>query len=172
MNYPFRRSGFRPRLDTVVISIHAGARSQGTYDAEASYAVAFGDEDCERNESGSLDEYESRTQYRALLEALRSALEICKTMIEDDELPCQSPTFIIKTNNKTLIRSMDEWIWDWVDDGGAKANGQQVEHWETVEEIHQTILGIEEDGAEVLFWKVDRADIPDADHLMRTELDS
>ena len=167
MNYPFPRSGFRPRLNTVVISIHASARVEWGDVTEFPFAVAFGDEESDRNVCSVLNCWpEKQTQYRALLEALLVALRVCKIMIEDKELPYRYPTFVIKTNNMTLIRSMVEWIWDWVNERGAKANGKPVEHWDVIQEIHDTILELETDHAHVLFWKVDRADIADADDLL------
>ena len=172
MNFPRHGSRFRPVMNSVVVSIHSGARPNNRSYGSAAYAVSFGDKPCVRDMFDLLDEDLPQTQHRAILEALDMCLDTFHDMVRNDDIPFGRPLFVIKTNSETLIRSMDEWIWDWVENGGYKKNGKEVEHWDLIEKIHETICYLESDfNATVRFWKVDREDISDAVSLMRDALD-
>lgn len=160
-------------MNTIVVSIHGGARPNDRSDPKgrAAFGVSFGSPGCPRNTHGTLELEAVQTSQRAILEALRQALTILENMYHDGEFLDRYKEIIIKTNNNYLAMSMDEWIWTWLGTGGKKSNGKLVEHWPTILELHKTICRFESSyWASVRFWKVDREDIEDADTLMKSAL--
>ena len=173
MNFPYRGATFAPRMNTIVVSIQGGARpnDRNAEDAAAAYAVSFGHPICARNSWGLLAETEAQTAHRAVLEALSVAFRILEYMHWCGEFQGKWKEIIIKTNNEVLIKSMNEWAWDWMRTGGVKASGENVEYWHVLEWLHRTICKFEVFyHASVRFWKVDRDDLTDADDMMRYQL--
>lgn len=79
---------------------------------------------------------------------------------------------IIKTDSDYLHKSMTEWIWKWMANGGVASTGREVKHLEYLLALHRRILQVENaKQIRVLFWRVPRAFNGGADALANLALD-
>ncbi|KAI1767937.1 ribonuclease H-like domain-containing protein [Hypoxylon sp. FL1150] len=132
---------------TVVVSIDGACCGNGTPSARAAWGVYFGP-NSPHNDCGLLDPTLPQTSTRAEIEAL--------------------------TDSDYLVKAMSRWIKGWIENGGRKAGGGPVAHFQVLKDIHEFIEEMtygDEGGLYSKFWHVPRAQNPEADTLANRALD-
>ena len=155
---------------SIVVSIDGASRgnNRSNPNSRASYGVYFG-KTSPHNRCGCLDRQFVQTSSRAEVEAAIQAVEI----IAELDLTGQRLTrVILKTDSDYLHKSMTEWIWKWLDNGGETSTGREVEHVEYFFALHHRIMEIEKTKRiRVQFWRVPREFNKGADALANLALD-
>lgn len=164
-NFPYRGSGWRPRMNTIVLQIHGIADS-----AQAAGGVYFGRED--RDSRFTLGVLHRQTHQTAILVALYQALQRLIAM-RHVTLDDRWREAIIMTNNTYVIQSFNKWVWQWEVNGWQHIRrGGQIQHMEIIREIQNLLTHLENDlNMAVRFWKVDKKDIPGARKCANVALD-
>lgn len=155
---------------SLVVSIDGACRGNNRSDpnSRASYGVYFG-QTSPHNRYGCLDRELVQTSSRAELEAAIKAVE---TIAELDLTGQRTTRVILKTDSDYLHKSMTEWIWNWLANGGKASTGRKVEHVEDFFALHHRIMEIEKaKRIRVQFWRVPREFNQAADALANLALD-
>ncbi|KAI6085181.1 ribonuclease H-like domain-containing protein [Hypoxylon rubiginosum] len=169
MRHP-RTGVIEPDRLTVVLSIDGACRGNGTPTARAAWGVYFGPQS-PHNASGLLDPTLPQTSSRAEIEALSQALRIIRTTISADYTMTR---FRIRTDSEYLMKALSLWIEGWIENGGRRAQGKPVAHYQVLKDIHERLEDMEygEDGGmDFKFWHVPREKNREADALANQALD-
>lgn len=171
MNFPYRGSHWRPRMKSIVVSIDGGSRGNDSTNpnSKAAYGVSFGP-GCIWNVCHVLKATDPQTSSRAELEAVRQALHVVLTRRTQGEFDGWREV-IIKTDSYYVAKSLSQHIWEWEVNGYRKADGTPVKHADLIQDIHATIVAMEQHMA-VRFWRVDRQWNAEADVLVNRALDA
>ena len=171
----FPRPGlnWQPRMNTIVIQVHGIASPNATSDPDsvATAGVYFG-QGSPRNMDFVLPKHMEQTNNKAVLEAIRSALNAVVSM-RHTVLDPRRKEVIILTNSDYAKKSLSEWVWSWERNGWnhMQNSNDPIAHLDTMQEIHNVILHMETTlNMAVRFWKVSREDIAGADGLAQSAM--
>lgn len=84
---------------------------------------------------------------------------LCKPNAPDHgPFPCRVKHVVIKSDSAYLVNSMTDHIGTWQANGWINTGRQPVKNRDLWEELQSAIRDVEEEGAFVSFWHVERAD--------------
>lgn len=140
-------------------------------DSVAAAGVFFG-ANCPHNINFVLPNYMDQTNNKAVLEAIRTALNEVMTL-RHTVLDPRWKEVIIMTNSEYAKKSLNQWAWSWEQNGWnhMRQQNKPIAHLDTMQDLHNIITHIETTLNMVIrLWKVDREDIAGADGLAHLAL--
>lgn len=160
-NFPYRGAGYRPRMNTMVLQIHgiaAPIHRDGPF--RAAGGVFFGSQQNPHNHGVVLQVKDPQTNHRALLLALRFALQELINM-KHTMLDKRWKEAMIMTNSEYVVKSFSEWVWQWELNGWQHIRrGGLIEHADVIFDCQNLMTHLEESlNMSVRFWKVRKQDI-------------
>lgn len=161
-----------PQVDkfSLVVSIDGACRNNGKPSARAAYGVYFGLRS-PHNKSAVLPADLAQTSSRAELEGLIQAVNTIEAITRTDHILQQVK---IVTDSDWLYKTMTQYIWDWVDNGGLRTNGRPAKYFDEFEALHGRLEELtygDDGGLEFKFWHVRRELNQNADRLANEALD-
>jgi ribonuclease HI len=159
-----------PVADKSTMVVGIDGRYQQNENLAPSYGIYFGP-DSKYNTKGILEKSLPQTQSRVEIEALSKALDIIYSICDKDFSLSQ---IYIGTASESLYRAITDHIYGWVEDGGAQANGKEVENFVELKRLHELLeekwYG-DDGGIEVRFWETSSEENRQARALALAALD-
>lgn len=164
LNSPIRIMGH----PTIGVFVDGACEGNGTPSAKAGFGVFFG-QNSRYNLRGKLPVDSPQTSQRAELTAAIFALSQIELIAAEDK---SLELFIIISDSAYLVNSITAYIVKWKQNGWKTSSGKDVVNRDLFETLDLKIhyLSRQNEGIDVLFWKVHRSENQEADRLARSVL--
>ena len=164
------KCGFHlPRADAIIIAVDGACRDNGYPNARAAYGVYF-NIDSEYNSAGLLDEG-PMTNQRAEITAAIEACKLCYQMVNTPNFPQETKQVVIKSDSAYLVNSMVEYVEKWRLNNYTSSRGRPVVNVDLLRDLDERVVWLEDEGVNMRFWHVPRAQNQQADKLANAALD-
>lgn len=164
------KRGFHlPRADAIIIAVDGACRDNGYPNARAAYGVYF-KIDSGYNSAGLLDEG-PMTNQRAEITAAIEACKLCYQMVNTPNFPQEIKQVVIKSDSAYLVNSMVEYVEKWRLNNYTSSRGRPVVNADLLRDLDERVVWLEDEGVNMRFWHVPRAQNQQADKLANAALD-
>ena len=158
----------RPMPDGIIIAVDGACRDNGSPNARAAYGVYF-NIDSKFNSAGLFEEG-PMTNQRAEISAAIEACMLCIRMLSTPNFDQEIKQIVIKSDSTYLVDSMVTHVAKWRLNNYTSSRGRPVVNGDLLRSLDQCVIGLEEQGVDVRFWHVPRAQNKQADKLANAAL--
>lgn len=155
--------------DGIIIAVDGACRDNGSPNARAAYGVYF-NIDSKFSSAGLLEEG-PMTNQRAEISAAIEACRLCIRMLSTPNFDQEIKQIVIKSDSTYLVDSMMTHVEKWRLNNYTSSRGRPVVNGDLLRSLDQCVIWLEQQGLDVRFWHVSRAQNKQADKLANAALD-
>jgi ribonuclease HI len=160
----------KPITNGIIVAVDGACRNNGRSDARAAYGVYF-NIDSRFNRAGLLDKG-PMTNQRAEITAAFEACKMCLRMLNTPDFFQKIGQIVIKSDSTYLVNSMVTYVEKWRLNNYTSSRGRPVVNADLLRGLDEIVVWLEEEeGVDVRFWHVPRAQNKQADKLANAALD-